>query len=78
MSIPDASPDFAAQKAVHSAARALFDQIRKALVEAGTPGAEAFDTLSLGMTADLDAAIQAGSLWCVSAPGCLVGVPTPA
>ena len=61
MSIPDASPDFAAQKAVHSAARALFDQIRKALVEAGIPGAEAFDTLSLGMTADLDAAIQAGS-----------------
>ncbi|PIF28558.1 hypothetical protein CLU88_3474 [Acidovorax sp. 56] len=61
MSIPDASPDFAAQKAVHSAARALFDQIRKALVEVGIPGAEAFDTLSLGMTADLDAAIQAGS-----------------
>ena len=61
MSIPDASPDFAAQKAVHSAARALFDQIRKALVDAGIPGAEAFDTLSLGMTADLDAAIQAGS-----------------
>ncbi|PIF93093.1 hypothetical protein CLU86_4051 [Acidovorax sp. 62] len=61
MSIPDASPDFAAQKAVHSAARALFDQIRKALVEAGIPGAEGFDTLSLGMTADLDAAIQAGS-----------------
>lgn len=61
MSIPDASPDFAAQKAVHSAARALFDEIRKALVEVGIPGAEAFDTLSLGMTADLDAAIQAGS-----------------
>ena len=61
MSIPDASPDFAAQKAVHSAARALFDQIRKALVDAGISDAEAFDTLSLGMTADLDAAIQAGS-----------------
>ncbi|RLJ38245.1 YggS family pyridoxal phosphate-dependent enzyme [Acidovorax sp. 106] len=61
MSIPDASPDFAAQKAVHSAARALFDEIRKALVEADIPGAEEFDTLSLGMTADLDAAIQAGS-----------------
>ena len=61
MSIPDASPDFAAQKAVHSAARALFDEIRKALVEADIPGAEEFDTLSLGMTADMDAAIQAGS-----------------
>ena len=61
MSIPDASPDFAAQKAVHSAARALFDQIRKALADGGIPGAEGFDTLSLGMTADLDAAIQAGS-----------------
>eukprot|EP01034_Spumella_vulgaris_P023391 gene23390-29605_t len=61
MSIPDASPDFDAQKAVHSAARALFDRIRKALVDAGIPGAEGFDTLSLGMTADMDAAIQAGS-----------------
>ena len=27
----------------------------------GEPGLEHFDTLSLGMTADLDAAIQAGS-----------------
>lgn len=61
MSIPDASPDFDAQKAVHSAAHGLFDRIRKALVDAGIPGAEGFDTLSLGMTADLDAAIQAGS-----------------
>lgn len=56
MSIPDVAPDFEAQKAVHTAARALFDQIRLA----GIAGAD-FDTLSLGMTADLEAAIAAGS-----------------
>ncbi|MBX9832759.1 MAG: YggS family pyridoxal phosphate-dependent enzyme [Burkholderiaceae bacterium] len=57
MSIPDHAPDFEAQLATHTSARRLFDQI-SAL---GEPGLEAFDTLSLGMTADLEAAIQAGS-----------------
>jgi len=57
MSIPDHAPDFEAQLAIHTSARRLFDQI-SALVE---PGLEGFDTLSLGMTADLEAAIQAGS-----------------
>ena len=57
MSIPDHAPEFEAQLAIHRSARALFDQMA-ALKE---PGLEHFDTLSLGMTADLEAAIQAGS-----------------
>lgn len=57
MSIPDHAPDFEAQLAIHTSARRLFDQI-SAL---GDPGLAQFDTLSLGMTADLEAAIAAGS-----------------
>lgn len=57
MGIPDPVEGFAAQCAVHQRARALFD----AIAAAGGPGLERFDTLSLGMTADLEAAIAAGS-----------------
>lgn len=57
MSIPDHAPEFAAQVAIHTGARGLFDQI----AALSDPGLEDFDTLSLGMTADLKAAIQAGS-----------------
>jgi PLP dependent protein len=53
MTIPEPPADFPAQKAVHERARALFDEMR----EAGLP----LDTLSMGMTADLEAAIAAGS-----------------
>jgi PLP dependent protein len=53
MTIPEPAPDFAAQKAIHLRAKALFDNLR----EAGLP----LDTLSMGMTADLEAAIAAGS-----------------
>jgi PLP dependent protein len=53
MTIPEPAPDFAAQKAVHLKTRALFDRLR----DAGL----ALDTLSMGMTADLEAAIAAGS-----------------
>jgi hypothetical protein len=53
MTIPEPAEDFAAQKAVHLKARALFDELR----DAGLP----LDTLSMGMTADLEAAIAAGS-----------------
>jgi PLP dependent protein len=53
MTIPEPASDFAAQKAVHLRAKALFDQLR----ETGL----ALDTLSMGMTADLEAAIAAGS-----------------
>lgn len=53
MTIPEPAGDFAAQRAVHLRARALFEQLN----EAGL----GLDTLSMGMTADLEAAIDAGS-----------------
>ena len=56
MAIPEPAPDFVAACALHAGAKALFDQINAAGVLA-VP----MDTLSLGMTADLEAAIHAGS-----------------
>ena len=53
MTIPEPSPDFAATLAVHQRAKALFDR----LCVSGL----ALDTLSMGMSADLEAAVQAGS-----------------
>ena len=53
MSIPEPTLDFAAAFAVHQQAKNLFD----ALNNAGL----ALDTLSMGMTSDLEAAISAGS-----------------
>ena len=53
MTIPEAAADFAGQKAVHLRAKALFEQLRLD----GLP----LDTLSMGMSADLEAAIAAGS-----------------
>jgi len=53
MTIPEPAAGFAAQLAVHRKAQALFHELR----EAGLP----LDTLSLGMSADLEAAIHAGS-----------------
>ena len=55
MSIPEPAEGFAAQLAVHQRARALFEELRAAL------GGTDFDTLSMGMTDDLEAAIHAGS-----------------
>ena len=57
MSIPEPVPDFAAQLVLHQRARQVFEALR----EAGLPGNAQFDTLSLGMTADLESAIAAGS-----------------
>ena len=57
MSIPDDGPDHAAQLAAHLKAREVFE----ALKASGLPGAERLDTLSMGMTGDLEAAIAAGS-----------------
>lgn len=57
MSIPDPLPDFDAQCAVHRRVGAVFDAIAARLPAEH----EGFDTLSLGMTADLEAAIHAGS-----------------
>lgn len=53
MTIPQPAADPSAQLAVHQQARGLFDDLRAA----GLP----LDTLSMGMTADLEAAIHAGS-----------------
>ena len=60
MSIPEPAIEYEAQYALHMRSRAVFDQI-KAAAASGAVGLERFDTLSLGMTADLDAAIAAGS-----------------
>lgn len=58
MTIPDIAPDFEAQCAVHTGAKAIFDAV-KAGLSAGH--AADFDTLSMGMSADLEAAIRCGS-----------------
>lgn len=57
MSIPDFAPDFEAQCDIHRRVRAVFDTMAGRL----PPGHQGFDTLSLGMTADLEAAIHCGS-----------------
>jgi PLP dependent protein len=56
MAIPEPAIDFVAACALHARAKALFDQIN-----ASGALAAPMDTLSLGMTADLEAAIHAGS-----------------
>jgi pyridoxal phosphate enzyme (YggS family) len=53
MSIPEPSESPSAQRALHERARGLFEQLRTAGL--------GVDTLSMGMTADLEAAIGAGS-----------------
>ena len=57
MSIPDPQPTPDAMLAVHHKVAAVFAQIR----DSGMAGLDAFDTLSLGMTDDLELAVQAGS-----------------
>ncbi|HEY1104367.1 MAG TPA: YggS family pyridoxal phosphate-dependent enzyme [Burkholderiaceae bacterium] len=57
MVVPEPAPDFEAQKSVFMLARALFGDISRQL----GPAAADFDTLSMGMSADLEAAIHAGS-----------------
>jgi pyridoxal phosphate enzyme (YggS family) len=53
MCIPEPAPDFEASRALFMRAKDLFDQINEAGLQ--------LDTLSMGMTADLEAAIHAGS-----------------
>ena len=55
MTIPDPVDGFERQVAVHAQARALFDEVKITLK------LPQFDTLSMGMTGDLEAAIHAGS-----------------
>jgi pyridoxal phosphate enzyme (YggS family) len=56
MAIPEPTADFAAACAVHAKSKAIFDAINR-------PDCLPYlmDTLSLGMSADLEAAISAGS-----------------
>ena len=56
MSIPEPAIDFVAACALHQEAKDLFDQIN-----ASGELSEPMDTLSMGMTADLEAAIHSGS-----------------
>ncbi len=53
MTIPEPTPDFATACAVHAQARELLDALNAQGLE--------LDTLSMGMTADLEAAVHAGS-----------------
>ena len=55
MTIPDPVAGFDAQVALHAQAKRLFGELQTAL------GLPHFDTLSMGMSADLEAAVQAGS-----------------
>ena len=53
MTIPEPAPDYAGALAVHQAAKDLWDRMRAAGLD--------MDTLSMGMSADLEAALAAGS-----------------
>ena len=53
MTIPEPAPDFEAARAIHASAKALFDQLNAEGL--------GLDTLSMGMSADLEAAVAAGS-----------------
>jgi uncharacterized pyridoxal phosphate-containing UPF0001 family protein len=53
MTIPEPAVDFSAARTLHVRARELFDALNA--------GGLGLDTLSMGMSADLDAAIDAGS-----------------
>lgn len=53
MCIPEPAPDFEGQRAVFLQARALFDDLRARGMD--------LDTLSMGMSDDLEAAVSAGS-----------------
>lgn len=63
MTIPEPAPVYEAQLALHQRARDLFEQLRAdpALRGALAARGHTLDTLSMGMTSDLEAAIAAGS-----------------
>lgn len=54
MAIPEPAADFAAQRAPHRALRVLMDELRG-------QGLTTLDTLSMGMSADLEAAVAEGA-----------------
>ncbi|SHF46062.1 hypothetical protein SAMN02745117_01997 [Lampropedia hyalina DSM 16112] len=61
MAIPEPAPDFATQLHSHQQVKAVFDQVKDHLQQHQPTAASHFDTLSLGMSSDLEAAIAAGS-----------------
>jgi len=63
MVIPEALTEFNAQRAAFAQARQLFESIRVALsgVKSLAPALSEWDTLSMGMSADLEAAIAEGA-----------------
>jgi pyridoxal phosphate enzyme (YggS family) len=70
MAIPEPAPDFAAQRDLFMRAAVVFDEICQAGV--------ALDTLSLGMSADQEAAISAGSTMVRVGTAIFGGRPQPA
>ncbi|WNO05073.1 YggS family pyridoxal phosphate-dependent enzyme [Rhodoferax mekongensis] len=70
MCIPEPAPDFVAARAVFMSAKAVFD----AMVAQGLP----LDTLSMGMSGDLDAAVAGGSTMVRVGSAIFGARPTPA
>ena len=60
MTIPEPAIDFEAARALHLRARALFDELNQSKIR-HNPRFAPMDTLSIGMSADIEAAIAAGS-----------------
>jgi PLP dependent protein len=61
MAIPEPTDDTALQAKRFGQVRELFDRLRESLEASGSAGAGHLDTLSMGMSADLEAAIAAGA-----------------
>ena len=61
MAIPEPSPDPVRQRAAFAGMRRLFERMREQLGEPAPGRSAAVDTLSMGMSADLEAAIAEGS-----------------
>lgn len=61
MAIPEPRPDAEGQRRAFAALRALRDEAQAALAAALGPAAPVLDTLSMGMSADLEAAIAEGA-----------------
>ncbi len=61
MTIPEPTDDIALQRSRFAALRRLFEDVRSSLLASGSGGAAQFDTLSMGMSDDLEAAISEGA-----------------
>ena len=61
MAIPEPSQDARLQATRFAHLRRLLDEVRQVLERSGLPGADQLDTLSMGMSADLETAIAEGA-----------------